>query len=492
MAGTQAAPEVADPDHDTVVILGPAGPLAPTTTVLETLQAAQSLSYGGDIIGYWISGENATHIQATLQTSNVPNGLIGEGLLEDLSPVGGVLEQIVFTLHMAIGATDVPSTATFQAGVGGYEFTVGGAATLAVLDGTLLNFTIPKSAFTGAVAGAVLTGLSANAVGHVTGIPMLQVPAATIEDRAPDGDAIGTPYTLLGGSGGGTPGGFPNGAPGCVYRTDETNKTDNDADCLPDRWETQFFGGIAPQNGTMDPDGDGASNYAEYIAGTDPTNPASKPGSGGTTFPNGNPACTYKVGETNKNDTDGDCLPNYWETQFFGNATAALPNEDSDGDGATNREEYLAGTNPKDANSKPVKNPDGAPGCTYKAGETNKTDTDGDCLPDKWEKDNFGNLGQDGTGDPDADGCDNRCEYLNGTDPNKADTDGDGANDGDEVDAGTDPNDPNSKPADDAAADDDSLMGRLKANTDYLQYSTAGALGVLVTCGLALARRWAL
>ena len=42
---------------------------------------------------------------------------------------------------------------------------------------------------------------------------------------------------------------------------------------LPDWWESQFFGGNA--NPTADPDHDGASNLAEYLAGTDPTSGAS-------------------------------------------------------------------------------------------------------------------------------------------------------------------------------------------------------------------------
>lgn len=93
-------------------------------------------------------------------------------------------------------------------------------------------------------------------------------------------------------------------------------------------------------------------------------------------------------------------------------------------------------------------NPNGAPGCTYRASETNRSDADADCLPDAWEKQYFpAIIGQNGTGDPDGDGCNNRCEYLHGTDPTKKDSDGDGASDGDEVKAGTDATNPASKPS---------------------------------------------
>jgi len=49
---------------------------------------------------------------------------------------------------------------------------------------------------------------------------------------------------------------------------------DANANGLPDWWEQQYFGqtGVAPD---ADPDGDGVSNYGEFLAGTDPRNAAS-------------------------------------------------------------------------------------------------------------------------------------------------------------------------------------------------------------------------
>jgi hypothetical protein len=52
-------------------------------------------------------------------------------------------------------------------------------------------------------------------------------------------------------------------------------------------------------------------------------------------------------------DTDGDGLPDSWEMQYFGNL-AQGPNDDPDGDGFTNLQEYQAGTNPTNANSFPL------------------------------------------------------------------------------------------------------------------------------------------
>ena len=48
-------------------------------------------------------------------------------------------------------------------------------------------------------------------------------------------------------------------------------------------------------------------------------------------------------------DTDGDGIPDDWELAYFDSTTAADPNADSDGDTMTNTQEYLAGTDPKNA-----------------------------------------------------------------------------------------------------------------------------------------------
>ena len=49
---------------------------------------------------------------------------------------------------------------------------------------------------------------------------------------------------------------------------------DTDADGLPDDWELACFGNLN-QSATGDPDGDGQNNLFEFLAGTNPTNPAS-------------------------------------------------------------------------------------------------------------------------------------------------------------------------------------------------------------------------
>ncbi len=49
-------------------------------------------------------------------------------------------------------------------------------------------------------------------------------------------------------------------------------------------------------------------------------------------------------------DADHDGLPDAWEIQYLG-GTNAMANADADGDGQSNLQEYLAGTNPTNANS---------------------------------------------------------------------------------------------------------------------------------------------
>jgi hypothetical protein len=63
---------------------------------------------------------------------------------------------------------------------------------------------------------------------------------------------------------------------------------------------------------------------------------------------------------------------------------------------------------------------------------TEQDDTDQDGLPDNWERENFGDLGNGPDDDPDGDGLVNSHEHSLGTDPSDRDTDGDGLRDGDD------------------------------------------------------------
>ena len=152
----------------------------------------------------------------------------------------------------------------------------------------------------------------------------------------------------------------------------------SDGDALPDEWEWRNLGSLG-RDGTGDLDGDGLSDFDEYVAGTDPASA----------------------------DTDGDGLPDAWEIANgldpLDASDAAL---DSDGDGLSNLAEFNAGTDPHLA------------------------DTDGDGLPDAWEIANGTDpFAADALADPDGDGLVNLDEMRFGSNPFASDTDGDGVGD---------------------------------------------------------------
>jgi subtilisin family serine protease len=55
-------------------------------------------------------------------------------------------------------------------------------------------------------------------------------------------------------------------------RLNLARSVDTDGNGLPDWWEQQFFGHLTGTDPNADPDHDGASNLAEFLAGTNPTN----------------------------------------------------------------------------------------------------------------------------------------------------------------------------------------------------------------------------
>jgi hypothetical protein len=111
------------------------------------------------------------------------------------------------------------------------------------------------------------------------------------------------------------------------------DQSDSDGDGMPDGWE--HANGLDPlaDDGGADKDGDGLTNFEEYSLGTNPSSW----------------------------DTDGDGLPDGWEVRYSMNPLAADSNndgvrdadEDADGDGHTNGEEYRRHSDPNDPESVP-------------------------------------------------------------------------------------------------------------------------------------------
>jgi hypothetical protein len=90
-----------------------------------------------------------------------------------------------------------------------------------------------------------------------------------------------------------------------------------------------------------------AQRIAGFYAGTGLTNTKLDVSTISVPVPASGTPCT---------DSDGDGMPDAWESRYFGSSTAADIAADTDGDGYTNIEEYLNGSDPKAATT-PVDDP---------------------------------------------------------------------------------------------------------------------------------------
>ena len=172
---------------------------------------------------------------------------------------------------------------------------------------------------------------------------------------------------------------------------------DSDKDGLGDYWEKKYFGDLS-YNGEGDLDGDGFNDNLEYRYGMNPNK--------------------------RDEDNDNDGLPSWWEERYgLSDNDAKDSSADSDKDGLTNRQEFNSGTNHLTADSDGDQMPDGfevaggldpldASGADGQDG-----DPDGDGVSNFEEYLNGSNPGK---ADTDGDGVNDRVEIDQGSDPNNS------------------------------------------------------------------------
>ena len=160
---------------------------------------------------------------------------------------------------------------------------------------------------------------------------------------------------------------------------------------------------------------------------------------------------TDPTSATSFKDTDGDGVPDYIEVKQGTNPAAAGDAKDSDGDGVPDYIEVKQGTSPTNATDAQDTDGDGVPDYievqqgTSPTTATDAKDSDGDGIPDYIEVKQGTNPAVAGDAkDTDGDGIPDFIEVLQGTNPAVAgdqlkDTDGDGVPDYIEVQQGTSP-----------------------------------------------------
>jgi hypothetical protein len=126
---------------------------------------------------------------------------------------------------------------------------------------------------------------------------------------------------------------------------------DQDRDGMPDRWEFANGLNIKLDDSRQDPDGDGARNLQEWYFSSDPNNPDTDGVKDGVELRLFADVHWPEDDASLLVDTDGDRIPDRWEDYAKTNQNVGDANNDTDNDGNTNFEEWLAGTDPHNPDS---------------------------------------------------------------------------------------------------------------------------------------------
>jgi len=288
--------------------------------------------------------------------------------------------------------------------------------------------------------------------------------------------------------------------------TDPT-MVDTDEDSLPDKWELDNKLNPLNSNGddgaVGDPDGDGLNNRQEYELGTKPD----KEDSDGDKI-NDNEEITVHQTDPTKKDSDGDGLPDGWEVKYQLNPKDTNGENgsagDPDFDGLNNKEEWKAGSNPRNRDTDADGTDDGqeiindTDPTNWDDGDLDRDnltngkereigtspenqDSDGDRLPDGWELNNelqpLVAQGQDGAlGDPDHDMVPNILEYDYRSDPHNSDTDHDSLPDYWEINHCLSPDDPDGENGPNGDPDQDGISNFVEMGAN--QFPTLGCISL--------------
>lgn len=217
-----------------------------------------------------------------------------------------------------------------------------------------------------------------------------------------------------------------------IHQTDP-NDADTDGDGLDDNEVAAYS--TDPRE--RDTDSDGLTDGDEVLThGTDPNeeNSDAAPAMEEGVIPGTNPPISCDLDDGDEIALNTDPLALDTETDGLSDCKEILVwstdpnNSDTDGDGYTDGDEDILGCHPNNPSITP-------PGPSIPC-----TNSDGDQLPDEWEDDYYLPVTMfDESDDPDGDGCNNFCEFAQGTipydptnPPNLTDFDLDGLDDGEE------------------------------------------------------------